>query len=159
MQHQAHTESAMQSMSNAQPLHASSAGSYRGGELAADLLTRLFRRLPMSLTLRLWNGASLQVGAADSGAQESPFSLVFRSPEVVCSAVLGRDPLRFADAYFRGEMDIEGDFFAALGLKRHLQSLQMTVGEQIGAAATALRLRAMNTGRLQEQTAWTPARG
>jgi cyclopropane-fatty-acyl-phospholipid synthase len=159
MQHQVHTESAMHSMASAQPLHVSSAGSYRGGELAADLLTRLFRRLPMSLTLRLWNGAAVQVGAADAGAQESPFSLVFRSPEAVCSAVLGRDPLRFADAYFRGELDIEGDFFAALGLKDHLQALQMPVGEQIAAAAIALRLRAMNADRRRAQVRWSPARG
>jgi cyclopropane-fatty-acyl-phospholipid synthase len=159
MQHQVHTESAMHSMASAQPLHVSSAGSYRGGELASDLLTRLFRRLPMSLTLRLWNGAAVQVGTAEAGAKESPFSLVFRSPELVCSAVLGRDPLRFADGYFRGELDIEGDFFAALGLKDHLEALQMPVGEQIAAAAIALRLRAMNSDRRQSQVRWSPARG
>ncbi len=101
----------------------------------------------MRLTLRLWNGANLQVGAADACTPESSFALVFRTPEVVCSAVLGRDPLRLAEAYFRGDMDIEGDFFAALHLKDHLQELQMSVGEQIGAAAAALRLRALNAGR------------
>jgi len=55
--------------------------------------------------------------------------------------VLGRDPLRLAEAYFRGDLDIEGDFFAALALKDHLQALQMSVGEQIGAAAAPMRLR------------------
>jgi cyclopropane-fatty-acyl-phospholipid synthase len=158
MQHQAHTESAMHSMSNAQPLHVSSAGSYPGSELASDLLRRLFRRLPMNLTMRLWNGAAVQVGATSAGAQESPFSLVFRSPEVVCSAVLGRDPLRFADAYFRGDLDIEGDFFAALGLKDHLEALQLSVGERIAAAIAALRLRAMNADARHSQVRSTPAR-
>src|SRR6202161_3200677 len=116
MRHQAHSESAMHPaaaaavpMSNTQPLRAPSAATYRGSELAADLLTRLFRRLPMSLTLRLWNGAAVRVGD-DSVAQESPFSLVFRNPEVVSTAVLVRDPLRLAEAYFRGDLDIEGDF-------------------------------------------------
>ena len=70
----------------------------------------------------------MQVGANDPAAQESPFALVFRNPEVVCSAVLGRDPLRLAEAYFRGDLDIEGDFFAALELKDHLQALQLSVG-------------------------------
>ena len=69
--------------------------------------------------MRLWNGDTLQVGAADAQARESAFSLVFRTPEAVYSAVLGRDPLRFAEAYFRGDLDIEGDFFAALELKNH----------------------------------------
>jgi cyclopropane-fatty-acyl-phospholipid synthase len=135
------------------------AGNYRGSELASGLLTRLFYRLPFKLTLRLWNGAAVQVGAGDSAARESPFALVFRNPEVVCSAVLGRDPLRLAEAYFRGDLDIEGDFFAALELKDHLQTLQLSVGEQIGAAATALRLRALNADRRHSQVQWTPSHG
>ena len=68
MQNQVHTQSAMHPtsaaggpMSNAEPLQASSGGAYRGSELASDLLTRLFRRLPMGLTLRLWNGATVRV--------------------------------------------------------------------------------------------------
>jgi cyclopropane-fatty-acyl-phospholipid synthase len=136
-----------------------SAAAYRGAELAADLLSRLFRRLPMRLTLVLWNGAEVKVGAADSGTPDSAFSLVFRNPEVVCLAVLGRDPLRLAEAYFRGDMDIEGDFFAALHLKDHLQELQMSVGEQIGAAAAAMRLRALNAGRHGADTQWMPSHG
>src|SRR5258708_6615940 len=165
MQNQVHTQSAMHPtsaagapMSNAQALHVSSGVGYRGSELATDLLTRLFRRLPMSLTLRLWNGATVRVGA-DSGAQESPFALVFRNPEVVSTAVVGRDPLRLAEAYFRGDLDIEGDFFAALALKDHLQQLRMSVGEQIGAAATAMRLRALNADRRHPRIQWAPSRG
>jgi len=166
MQNQVQTESTMRSASvaggaigNAQTSQAPGTGSYRGSELASDLLTRLFRRLPISLTLRLWNGATIQAGAARSDAQETPYTLVFRNPEVVCSAVLGRDPLRLAEAYFRGDMDIEGDFFAALELKEHLQTLQMSVGEQIGAVAAALRLRALNADRHAAKIQWTPSHG
>src|SRR5271156_3355791 len=154
MQNQTHTDSTMRRAVPAGGLKADTeapqepaAGTYRGGELASDLLTRLFYRLPFKFTLRLWNGAEVQVGAGDSAARESPFALVFRNPEVVCSAVLGRDPLRLAEAYFRGDLDIEGDFFAALALRDHLEALQLSVGEQIGAAATALRLRTLNPDR------------
>jgi cyclopropane-fatty-acyl-phospholipid synthase len=111
------------------------------------------------MTVRLWNGDTVQVGPIDSGAQESPFALVFRNPEVVCSAVLGRDPLRLAEAYFRGDLDIEGDFFAALGLREHLQALQMSFGERIGAVATALRLRALNADGRYAKIQWTPSHG
>jgi cyclopropane-fatty-acyl-phospholipid synthase len=165
MQNQAHTESAMRPasaaggpMSNTQAPPASPAGAYRGSELASDLLTRLFRRAHMGLTLRLWDGTTVRAGA-DSGAQESSFALVFRNPEVVSAAVLGRDPLRLAEAYFRGDLDIEGDFFAALALKDHLQELQLSVGEQIGAAAAAMRLRALNADRRLAQIRWTPSHG
>jgi len=145
-------------MPGAQGLPLSSAGSsFRGIELASDLLTRLFRRLPFSLTLRLWNGAALRVGAIESGAKSAPFELVFRNPEVVCSAVLGRDPLRLAEAYFRGDLDIEGDFFAALELKDHLLGLQISLGERVAAAAAALRLRALNANLSEARVRWSPS--
>ncbi len=134
-------------------------GIYRGADLAADLLTRLFRRLPVGLNLRLWDGTAFKVGAAVAGEPEPPYTLVFRNPEVVCSAVLGRDPLRLAEAFFRGDLDIEGDFFAALGLKEHLHAMQMTAGEQIGAAVTALRLRALNASHRHAEAHWAPSHG
>jgi cyclopropane-fatty-acyl-phospholipid synthase len=155
MQNQAHTESAMHSAS----LQSDSAASYRGSELAADLLARLFGRLPFQVSLRLWDGEAMRVGAADAGTREPPFTLVFRNPHVVCSAVLGRDPLRFAEAYFRGDLDIEGDFFAALRLKDHLEALQMSAGEQIRAILAALRLRALNADRPRAQVQWAPSHG
>jgi len=133
--------------------------SYRGGELAADLLTRLFERYPGMLALRLWNGVTLKVGANKSADLEPAFSLVFHNPEVVCSAVLGRDPLRLAEAYFRGDLDIEGDFFAALSLKDHLQRLQMSAAERLGAVVTALRLRRLNADRKDSGAHWTPSHG
>ena len=151
MQQHIHSESALS-------LHPPpSAAAYRGDALAAELLTRLFNRLPLSLTLRLWNERSVQVGVEGSAA--AAFTLVFRNPEVVCSAVLGRDPLRLAEAYFRGDMDIEGDFFAALGLKQHLQALKLSVAEQVGAGAMALRLRAMNADAASRLVARAPAHG
>jgi cyclopropane-fatty-acyl-phospholipid synthase len=156
MRDQAHSGSAMRS---AAPADARSAKSDQGAGLAAGLLTRLFRRLPFKFTVRLWNGSALPVGSSETGGGESQFTLVFRSPSAVYSAVLGRDPLRFAESYFRGEMDIEGDFFAALGLRRHLDNMRMSVGEKIGAALTALRLRAHSDGRRREQSAAAAAKG
>jgi len=140
MQNQAPTQSAMHPAS----LRTGSASSYRGGELAGDLLARLFQRLPLRMAVRLWNGDTLQVGAVDAHARQSTFTLVFRTPEVVYSAVLGRDPLRLAEAYFRGDLDIEGDFFGALALKNHLQNLHLSAVERLGAVFSALRLRALN---------------
>jgi cyclopropane-fatty-acyl-phospholipid synthase len=164
MRNQIHTDSTMGSSSagtrmSVQALQEPSPSKYRGSELASDLLKRLFDRLPFSITLRLWNDATVQVGAIESGPQDSRFTLVFRNPEVVCSTVLGRDPLRLAEAYFRGDLDIEGDFFAALELKDHLQALQLSVGEQIGVAATALRLRALNAEKRPAHLGWAPSHG
>jgi cyclopropane-fatty-acyl-phospholipid synthase len=138
MINQTHTESAVNGSSNP----TSAVARYRGSGHAAELLMRIFRRYPDCLTLRLWDGTSIRAGA-ESG-RDSPFTLVFRTPEAVWSAVLGRDPLALADAYFRGELDIEGDFFAALSIKDHLDVLQMPRAEKLLAAFTALRLKMLN---------------
>jgi cyclopropane-fatty-acyl-phospholipid synthase len=120
------------------------AAPYRGGELAAALLRRMFGRYPGSVNLRLWNGENLTVGAGRTGVAPLPFTLVFHDPEVVWSAILNHDPLVLAESFFRGNLEIEGDFFAALSIKDHLDALQMSAGEQIWAAIMAWRLKMQN---------------
>lgn len=112
-------------------------------ELAVRLLTRLFAHYNGRISLRLWTGAGFCVGGAAADAPEPRYTLVLRSPATVAALVLGRDPLRFADLYFRGELDIEGDFFEALELRRHLSSMRLPLGERIRCALTALQLRAL----------------
>jgi cyclopropane-fatty-acyl-phospholipid synthase len=134
-----------------------SGAAYRGSGQAAQLLLRLFRRYPGVLTLRLWDGTSIRAGANAAAGPDSPFTLVFHSPEAVWSAVLGRDPLALADAYFRGELDIEGDFFAALSIKDHLDALQMPAAEKLLAAFTALRLRMLNAAAHHTERLFAPS--
>jgi cyclopropane-fatty-acyl-phospholipid synthase len=124
---------------------------YRGEELATRLLAQVFRRFPRPIMLRLWRGEPFQVGATmrDGGGTPATdpgahFELVFRNPRAVCGMVLGRDPLRLAEAYFRGDVDIEGDLFAALMLRDHLESLRMPIRDRLSAALKALRLRSLN---------------
>lgn len=113
---------------------------YHGAAEAAELLRHLFRGLDDSLAVRLWDDTSLQVGKACTEGSRPAFTLVFRNSSVVRALVLGRDPLRLAEAYFRGEIDIEGDFFAALGLKDQLQSIRLPAIAKLGTLFKALRL-------------------
>lgn len=159
---QMHTESALTARSsNIKPASGAaelqSGAGYRGGEQAAMLLLRLFRRYPGVLNLRLWTGATIRAGTHAAAGLDSPFALVFRSPEAVWSAVLGRDPLALADAYFRGELEIEGDFFAALSIKDHLDALRMPRAEKLLAAFTALRLRMLNAAAHHPQRLFAPS--
>lgn len=108
---------------------------------ASALLKRLFRSFDGSLAMRLWNGSTLRLGADAAHETEPPFTLVCRSPSVVRAMVLGRDPLRLVDAYFRGDVDIEGDFFAALELKDHVHSIRLSFHDRFGALLAGLRLR------------------
>jgi cyclopropane-fatty-acyl-phospholipid synthase len=161
MNNQMRPESALLRGSGTAPLTADPPGAsaYRGTQLASDLLARLFRRFPQSLSLRLWDGATFRVGAEAQADRDSSFTLVFRNPDAVCAAVLSRDPLALAEAYFRGDLDIEGDFFAALCLKDHLDTLKMTRGEQLRAMATALRLRILNASMRAAQSRLAPVHG
>lgn len=110
---------------------------------AEDLLIRLFRRLDGTVLLRLWNGNLLTLGKVGNAAlikNAQRFTLVCRSPAAVREMALGRDPLRLAEVYFRDDVDIEGDFFAALGLKDQLRSISMSWRDRIGTLVAALRL-------------------
>jgi cyclopropane-fatty-acyl-phospholipid synthase len=162
MNNQMHTESALGAGSPATQqvagaVQPQSGATYRGSEQATLLLIRLFRRYPGVITLRLWNGTSIRAGTDSVSGPDSPFALVFKTPEVVWSMVLGRDPLALADAYFRGDLDIEGDFFAALNIKDHLDALQMTPAEKLLAAFTALRLRMLNAAAHHTERLFAPS--
>ena len=115
-------------------------GSLDGAHHAARLLHQLFSRFQGSLALRLWNGSVLKLGNAAAHASHPPFTLVCNHPGFVRSMVLGRDPLRLVEAYFRGDIDVEGDFFAALALKDHLRTIQLSLRERLHALVTALQL-------------------
>ncbi|HEV7359211.1 MAG TPA: cyclopropane-fatty-acyl-phospholipid synthase family protein [Steroidobacteraceae bacterium] len=160
MNNQMHTEAALRSASPGGKTNAAAnalgpSAEFRGSQQAAGLLMRLFRRYPQHLTLRLWDGATINAGSG--AASQSPFTLVFRTPEAVWSAVLGSDPLALADAYFRGELDIEGDFFAALSIKDHLDVLQMPRGQKLLAAAAAWRLRLLNAAARHSSGLFAPS--
>ena len=132
---------------------------HHGVKEASDLLKRLFRGFDGSLALRLWNGTTLRLGNARHDNAQLPFTLVCRHPSVVRSMVLGRDPLRLAEAYFRGDIDIEGDFFAALSLKDHLHTIRMSSLERFGAVFSALRLRGSRAASASVAAASPPPRG
>jgi cyclopropane-fatty-acyl-phospholipid synthase len=132
------------SESAAEPSAPIGAGAYRGEELAASLLHKLFGQLPFSFAVRLWTGPAFTVGTATPEAADSRFTLWFKNPQAVSMLVLGKDPLRLAEAYFRSDVDIEGDLFAALRLKDHLEALRLPVGERLRALLMARKLRGLN---------------
>ena len=128
--------------------HESGTVAHRHANDASDLLERLFRGFNGSFALRLWNGTTLRLGNTAAHAFDPSFTLVCHHPGFVRSMVLGRDPLRLAEAYFQGDIDVEGDFFAALCLKDHLHSIRLSLRDRLGALFAALRLHAPGDGRL-----------
>ena len=106
-----------------------------GARRAERMMARVFRDYPGSMAVRLWNGQTLAFGAG-----LPVFILVFREPRPLAELILTRDPLRLAEAYFLGKVDVEGDLYAALQLKDYLQSLRLSVSEKAAFLSAALLL-------------------
>jgi cyclopropane-fatty-acyl-phospholipid synthase len=111
-------------------------------EAATRIIQKLLGRFDGSVALRLWSDATQSFGKC-VGQVAPSFTLVLRDPGVLRDLVLKRGPIPLADAYFHGRLDVEGDLYAALGLKNHLQNLTLTGRERAGLLVDALRLAFM----------------
>ena len=126
---------------------------------ATTLLKRLFNTFEGHLAMQLWNGDPLRLGRAPPSNGSPPYTLVIRNPGAISAMVLGFDRLRFAEAYFRGDVDIEGDFFAALGLKDHLDSIRLSWRDRLAVLLPALRLQALKKAWPQAVRRVSPSQG
>ncbi len=111
-------------------------------EAATRIIQKLLGRFDGSVALRLWSDATQSFGKC-VGQVAPSFTLVLRDPGVLRDLVLKRGPIPLADAYFHGRLDVEGDLYAALGLKQHFQNLTLTGRERAGLLVDALRLAFM----------------
>ncbi len=123
-------------------------------EAATRIIHKLLSRFDGSIALRLWNDATHSFGQR-VGQMAPSFTLVLRDPSVLRALVLKRGPIPLADAYFHGRLDVEGDLYAALGLKHHFQNLSLTGRERLGLTMDALRL-AFTPGRKIAPAGYVP---
>jgi len=106
-----------------------------GASRAERIVRRVFRDYPGSMAVRLWDGQTIAFGGSTPA-----FTLVFREPRTLRELILTRDPLRLAEAYFLGEVDVEGDLYAALQLKDYLEFLRLSAFEKAAFLSAALLL-------------------
>ncbi|CAG1017557.1 putative fatty acid methyltransferase [Burkholderiaceae bacterium] len=104
-------------------------------EPAIRIFERLMRGFDGAAALRLWND-TLHAPYGKVAA----FTLVLRDPALLRRLVLGHSPLLLADAYFRGQLDLEGDLYSALTLKDHFQHISLTWRDKLALARDAWRL-------------------
>ena len=120
----------------------------------ADVAGQLFAAYPGSVGLRLGpDAAPVLVGRQAAQAPEPDFTLSLGNAEILRRLITGRDPLRFADAYFRGDMQIEGDLFAALRLKDFLHELRVPPLQRIKILLRMLGLSGSAAGGAGRQLA------
>ena len=104
-------------------------------DVALRILKRLLHGFVGGANLRLWNDSSHSVGYGPPA-----FTLVLRDPMLLRSLVTTRGPVLLADAYFRGQIDVEGDLYSALALKGHFEGLELPWRDKLAMLMDAWRL-------------------
>ncbi len=88
--------------------------------LSRYILSLIFKNYPGSFLIKLWDNSLLRIG---DGAVA--FTLALKHAKVPRDLILFRDPLQLAEAYFDGEVEVEGDFNAAMNLRYYLENLKL----------------------------------
>ncbi|MFC7297126.1 class I SAM-dependent methyltransferase [Herminiimonas aquatilis] len=104
---------------------------------ALRILTHLLRDFPGATTLRLLSEQLQHIEIVTP-----KFTLLLRDPVVLRKLIFGRSPLPLADAYINGLIDVEGDLYAALGLKQYFQTFDFSLGVRWALLRDAWRLPA-----------------
>lgn len=116
--------------------------------LTHRILRRLFRDYRETFSIRLWNGSIVQIGDASPA-----FTLGVMHPNVLRHLVLFHDPVRLAEAYFDGHVEVTGDFNAAVRLRYYLENLKFPAHEKVLLTFHALALSQQKSNlSLQKQS-------
>lgn len=89
---------------------------------------------PLPVRFRFWDGTSL--------GEETGATLVLRSPGALRHLLWAPGELGIARAYVSGELDVDGDIYAALGLRAHLAGRSSAAPLRFGRAETVALWRA-----------------
>lgn len=125
-------------------------GKHAPPQKAEKIIRRIFRSYPGSLAIRLGDSRTVVFGR---GAPA--FTLVFRRLAPFRNMILFGNPLQLAEAYFRQWLDIEGDIYAALGLRTFLESLELPIDEKLQLWFSALAMEELPEVRGGASRTWT----
>jgi cyclopropane-fatty-acyl-phospholipid synthase len=106
-----------------------------GQDAAARILSRIFRDYGNAISVRLWSGDEMHFGPGNPEC-----TLVFNRMKAFRDLILHSDPIRLAEAYFDGSVDVEGSIYPVILLKDHLKSLDLSWEEKISFLFNAFRI-------------------
>jgi cyclopropane-fatty-acyl-phospholipid synthase len=102
---------------------------------AHQVLSYLFSDYLGSFIIHLWNDSKLRIGN-----DLAEFTLKIKDASVLRDLILFRDPVRLAEAYFDGSIEVDGDFNAAMGLRHYLEQLKLPLSKKLNLALKVLLL-------------------
>lgn len=94
--------------------------------LAHNILRLLFKEYKGAFIIELWDNSLLEIGHGVPA-----FKLSILNPHLLHDLILIHDPVRLAEAYFDGEIEVEGDFNMAMGLRYYLENLTIPLKAKI----------------------------
>jgi cyclopropane-fatty-acyl-phospholipid synthase len=103
--------------------------------VARRLLERVFASAGTPIAFRLWDGTSVRPSGADGG-----FTIVVRSPAVLRRILRRPSPLCFGEAFIGGDLDIEGDIFAAMRAATIIEKMSVPLATKLRVLAGTVRL-------------------
>jgi len=93
---------------------------------AAEILRRVFARVPTGFAFRLWDGTLVSLG---HGAPVC--TAVVREPATFLRLMRDPSPLNFAEAYVEGALDIEGDLFAGMKVADAMEEIRLSTADRL----------------------------
>lgn len=94
---------------------------------AVGILRKVFGAVPTAFAFRLWDGTLVEFGG---GAP--PCTAVVHRPETFVRLMRDPTPLRFAEAYVEGALDIEGDLYAAMKVADAMEGIRLSFRQRLG---------------------------
>ena len=101
---------------------------------AAEVLHRIFDRIPGGFAFRLWDGSLVNLGG-----RAPVCTAVVRQPETFIRLIRNPTPLNFAEAYVDGSIDLEGDLFEAMSVANSIEDLHVPFLERMRLLVTLWR--------------------
>lgn len=110
-------------------------GASTSSTAAVSILTSLFESLPGGFRARLWDGTEVHAGSSSP-----PCTFVFRDRATFRKLLLRPRTIGFAEAYFDGRLDVEGDLFSAVRMGMAIQNLRPSLRERVRILWRLLRV-------------------
>ena len=109
--------------------------SNNSAHLAQQILLKIFKAYPDIFTFKLWDNREFLIGKGIS-----KFTIAIQSPTVLKDIVLFQDPIKLAEAYFEGLVEVDGDFNAAMHLRYYLENLKLSFNEKLLLISRAIKI-------------------
>jgi hypothetical protein len=93
---------------------------------AAEVLRRIFGRVPSGCAFRLWDGTRVDLGLGPPVC-----TAVLHSPDTFLRLVRDPSPLTFAEAYVEGAIDLDGDLFFAMRIADSMEEIRLSLGDRL----------------------------